>query len=265
MGEKKIKRADGTEVTAKTAKAVGNATGYRVGAIVAWVFAIAFEVLAVLALFGVIGITFMSTLTFIIVLLVLDLACVIVGSLLWKKANHINPASKKNKVKFWLWNNLGLIVCAFAFVPFVVLALTNKEADKKTKTVAAVVAVVALLIGSLFGFEWNPVSEEEKDSQIAALEEADIDDVYWTKFGKVYHTSTECGHLNHSDELTVGSVEEAIAAGKTRLCKTCQARDNIVIAENADAEKGGIDLPVESGENTDTDLPVDTGDEDKAA
>ena len=43
--------------------------------------------------------------------------CLIIGSLLWKKANHIDPASEKNKVKFFLWNNMGLIVAVFAFVP----------------------------------------------------------------------------------------------------------------------------------------------------
>ena len=223
--KKKIKRADGTEVTATAAKPAqpkGNAAGYRIGAAVAWLFAIGFEVVAVLILFGKINLTFMSSLAQVIVALVLDLGCVITGSLLWKKSNRIDPASKKNKVKFWLWNNMGLIVCAFAFIPFVVLALTNKEADKKTKTVAAVVAVIALLIGSLFSFDWNPISEEEKDAAIAEYGE---NDVYWTQFGTVYHTSPDCGHLNHSDELIVGTVEQAIEKNKTRLCKSCEARD----------------------------------------
>ena len=65
--------------------------------------------------------------------LVLDLVCVIIGSQLWKKANRTKPASKKNKFLFWLWNNMGVIVCAFAFIPFVILALTDKKADKKAQ------------------------------------------------------------------------------------------------------------------------------------
>jgi len=44
--------------------------------------------------------------TFLIICIVLDLIFVIIGSLLWKKANHIDPISEKNKTKFWLWNNL---------------------------------------------------------------------------------------------------------------------------------------------------------------
>ena len=146
--EKEAAEAEETVVTGKkkteAAKPVGNAKGLRIGAIVLWVAAIAFEIVAVFTLFGKINITFMNTLTWLIILIVLDLVCVIIGSQLWKKANHIDPASKKNKTKFWLWNNMGLIACAFCFVPFIILVLTNKEADKKTKTIATVAAVICL-------------------------------------------------------------------------------------------------------------------------
>ena len=177
-----------------------------------------------------------------------NLALVIVGSLCWKKANHIDPASKKNKVKFWLWNNMGLIVCAFAFIPFVILALTNKEADKKTKTIATVVAVIALLIGGLFSVDWNPVSEEEKAE---AIEELGNTDVYWTKSGGVYHTSTECGHLYNSTDLIVGNVEQAIAEGKSRICKSCEARDaaaGVVYDKGGEAENQGEEAGSEATE-----------------
>ena len=223
--KKKVKRADGSVVTVTTsasAKDEGSAVGYRIGAAIAWLFAIGFEVVAVLILFGKINLTFMPTLAQLIIALVLDLACVITGSLLWKKSNRIDPASKKNKVKFWLWNNMGLIVSAFAFIPFVILALTNKDTDKKTKTIATVVAVIALLIGGLVGVDWNPISEEEKQEAINAFGD---DTVFWTQFGTVYHTSLDCGHLNHSDDFISGTVEEAIQANKTRLCKSCEARD----------------------------------------
>lgn len=165
--KKKIVSADtGKEVEAgskrsvKQAAPVGNATGYRVGAVLLWIVAIALEVVAVLMFIGKIDLKFMQVLYQMIAALVLDLVFVIIGSQLWKKANHIKPASEKNKVLFWLWNNMGLIVCAFAFIPFVILALTNKEADKKTKAVATVVAIIAVLIGGLLSYDWNPVSEE---------------------------------------------------------------------------------------------------------
>ena len=136
MSEKKTKRivsaSDGQEVkettrarVVKKAAPVGNATGLRIGAIVLWVAAIAFEVLAILVFTGNINLTFLPVTAQLIIALVLDLICVVVGSLLWKKANRIKPASKKNKFKFWLWNNMGVIVAAFAFIPFIIIALTD--------------------------------------------------------------------------------------------------------------------------------------------
>lgn len=229
--KKKIVSADsGKEVAAgskkkvKEAAPVGNATGLRIGAVALWVVAIALEVVAYLMLIGKINFTFMSTLTQIIIALVADLIFVIIGSQLWKKANHIKPASEKNKVLFWLWNNMGLIVCTIAFLPFVILALTNKQADKKTKAIATVVAVIALLIGGVASYDFNPVSQEEQE---AAMEVFGEDLVYWTPFGKVYHTNTECQALNHSDTLVEGDVEQAIAANRTRLCSFCAREDNI--------------------------------------
>lgn len=269
--KKKIKKTDGTDVDVKPAapvKSEGSAAGFRIGAAILWVAAIAFEVVAILILFGKITLTFMPTLAQVIIALVLDLACVSAGSVLWKKANRIDPASKANKAKFWLWNNLGLIVTAFAFVPFIILSLTNKNADKKTKTIATVVAVIALLIGGLVSYDWNPISAEEKDAAIETLADTDV---YWSPFGTVYHTSAECSHLNRSDSLTMGTVEQAIEANRTRLCKTCAARDNIVIG--ADAEKSddtGLDIlddvtedDAQPEEETDALLGLDITDDDE--
>lgn len=228
--EKKPAKAETKPAAATQAKpAEGKPTGLRIGAIALWVVAIAFEVLAILILFGKITLTFIPTLAQIIIALVLDLACVSAGSTLWKKANHIDPASESNKVKFWLWNNLGVIVTAFAFIPFVILALTNKNADKKTKTIAIVVAAIALLIGGLVSYDWNPVSQEGMNSAISTLGDQDV---YWTKFGKVYHTHDDCGHLNNSDELFTGTVEAAMENNKPRICKDCAKKDNIEIGEN---------------------------------
>lgn len=238
--KKKIVSADtGEEVKAgsrkkKAAAPVGNAGGLRAGAIILWVVALVFEILAVMVLIGKINLKFMPSLYQIIAFLVLDLICVIIGSTLWKKANHIKPASEKNKLKFWLWNNMGLIVCAVAFIPFVILALTNKEADKKTKAIATVVAVIALLIGGVASYDWNPVSEEQQQAAMEAIS----DDVYWSPFGKVYHTHEDCSSLNQSDTLTYGTVEQAIAEGRTRLCSFCAKKDDItgVVTDGASAD-----------------------------
>ena len=242
--KKKIVDADsGKEVKAgsrkkKAAAPVGNATGFRVGAIVLWVVALAFEVLAYLVLIGKVNLNFMPSLWQMIAFLVLDLICVIVGSQFWKKANHIKPASEKNKTLFWLWNNMGLIVCAVCFIPFVILALTNKEADKKTKVIATVVAVIALLIGGAFSIDYNPVSAEEQQAAMEAIS----DDVYWSPFGKVYHTHEDCSSLNQSDQLTVGSVEQAIAANRTRLCSYCAKRDEITGVTTDDKDVSDVEF-----------------------
>ena len=228
--KKKIISADsGEEVAAGSKKKpvaaapVGNATGLRIGAVILWVLAIVFEILALLVVLGKIHLGFMSSLAQLIVFLVLDLACVIIGSQLWKKANNIRPASEKEPLKFWLWNNLGLIVCIVAFVPFIILILSNKNMDKKTKAIATVVAVVALLIGGVSSYDWNPVSVEQQQAAIQAIS----DDVYWSPFGHVYHTHDDCQALNQSDQLTYGTVEQAIAANRTRLCSFCAKRDSI--------------------------------------
>lgn len=215
------------------AKPVGNASGLRIGAVALWVAAIGLEICALLVAIGKLSMKFMPTLWQLILFIVLDFACVVAGAQLWKKANHIDPASEKNKVKFWLWNNMGFIVCIFAFVPFIIVLLLNKEMDKKTKAIAIVVALIALLIGGVSSIDWNPVSQEQKEAAVETLGDAEV---YWAPFGKVYHTHEECGALNHTDTLTVGSVEEAIASNRTRLCSFCANQDAItdVVTDGAE-------------------------------
>ena len=232
--ERKIVSASDTTKTVKTAtgakkvqqaKPVGNAGGLRCGAVILWVLAILCEVFAFLFYFGKINITFAPTMAVIIGAIVLDLIFVCIGSLLWKKANLIDPASEKNKAKFWLWNNMGMIVSVFAFLPLIILIFTDKEHkfDKNTRLIAGIVAVVALLIASAVGHDWNPVSQE----QLNAAEEHIDGNVYWTHYGHVYHMTEDCQHLNNSDTIIVGTVDEAVAANKSRLCKTCAKQFNV--------------------------------------
>ncbi|MDR9824620.1 hypothetical protein RCJ22_03255, partial [Vibrio sp. FNV 38] len=140
-------------------------------------------------------------LIWLIAFIVLDLICVVVAGQLWKKANHIKPASEKNKFLFWLWNNMGVIVGAFAFLPFIILILADKNTDKKTKTIAVVAAAIALLIGGAASIDYNPVSQEQQAAAMSAISE----EVYWAPFGKVYHTDMDCQALNHSDTLVKGT------------------------------------------------------------
>ena len=236
MAEKKTKKivsADsGKEIATPQKKArkvkeaapVGNAGGLRIGAVVLWVLAIVMEVLALMVVLGKINLKFMPSLYQLIAFLVLDLIFVIIGAQLWKKANHIDPVSEANKLKFWLWNNMGVIVCTIAFLPIIILMLTNKDLDKKTKTIAVVVAIIAALIGGVCSYDFNPVSVEQQQAAISVLGD---ESVFWSPFGKVYHTHDDCQSLNQSDTLTYGTVEQAIAANRTRLCSFCAKNDNI--------------------------------------
>ena len=240
MAEKKQKKvvsaSTGKDVTKKAttraagkgAAPAGSTGGLRFGAIFLWVLAIACEVMAVLVLFGKVSIGTIPALYSMIGFLVIDLIFVIIGSQLWKKANHIKPASEKNPVAFWLWNNLGFIISVIAFLPIIILVLLNKDADKKTKAIVTAVAVVALAIGGLTGIDWNPVSQEDF---IEASEQ-----VFWTAGGTKYHTSQDCSSLNKSEELFLGTIDEAQSTdqkwkAKDGLCSFCEKRDAKALEE----------------------------------
>lgn len=198
--------------------------GLRIAAIVLWALAIVAEVIGVLVLFGKIQTPEAYMLYFLIGAIVLDLIFIIIGSQLWKKANHINPASEKNAFAFWLQNNLGVIVSVIAFAPLLVLILINKDADKKTKTIAGIVCAVALAIAGVTSYDFNPVSQED-----LARAEAYFNDttVFFTKNGKVYHSHEDCGYLKNSKEILNGKVKAAFEAEKSRLCKTCAKKDGV--------------------------------------
>ena len=235
------KKPEGSNL--QQAKPKGSSTGYRIGAIALWVVALGLEIVAILILTGKINMNFLglSSLAQIIVFLVLDLICVVIGSQLWKKANHISPMSKKNPTLFWIWNNMGVIVSVACFLPFIIIALSNKNTDKKTRVVATVVAIIALLIAGLTSYDWNPVSKEELDAATSTI----TGDVYWAPFGKVYHTHQDCQALNHTDTLTYGSVDQAIAANRTRLCSFCAKRDDITNLATDEKDVSAEDILVE--------------------
>ncbi len=250
MAEKKEHKIIQSEA-AKTASGKGVAAqqiaqstvGLRIGAVVGWILALVAEFLAIKASFipspaedeEAVLFMGMAPFTALIVFLVIDLICVIVGSLLWKKANHIHPASEKNALTFWLWNNLGVIMAAIAFIPFIILLLTNKNADQKTKTVGTIVAVVAMLIAGFSSYDYNPYSAEEQQ-EILNMEEATAT-VFWTEGGKVFHIYEDCQHLNKSEELHQTTTQEAEQAGKERLCKTCLKRHEKEVAETPAIEE----------------------------
>lgn len=204
----------------------------RIGAVISWIIAIACEFVAVLNICGKLELPKFSQLTWLIALIVVDLIFVVIGSMLWKKANHIDPVSEKNKTKFWLWNNLGVIMSFVAFVPLIVIIFTNKNLDGKTKKIAGIVAIVALLAGGVMSYDFNPISSEQLEAaraEIVANGNYDTNEkgepvVYWVTNSKKYHINKECSAINRSNstgDIYRGTIDAAYQKGLTEPCRIC--------------------------------------------
>ncbi|VBB43083.1 conserved membrane hypothetical protein [uncultured Paludibacter sp.] len=218
-------------------EAKGKASQLRLFAILAWLIAIAGEVFAILKLIH------NETLVWLIVAIVVILALAILGNVLWKKANRLDPASEANKVSFFFKSQLGAIMSVLAFLPLVILIFTNKDVNGKTKGIAGAVAIVALLAAGITGVDFNPPSIEKYTAEINAQTDSlkqltGVDHVYWTtKAGNKYHIYKDCYHIKNR-EISEGTVKEAwesrhIENGE--LCLTCKER-----ALKEKAVNGGI-------------------------
>lgn len=208
-----------------SAESKGKAKQLRLFAFLAWIVAIAGQIFAIVKLIH------DETLVWLIVVMVVILALAITGSTLWKKANRLDPASEKDKVKFFMQNQLGAIMGVLAFLPLVILIFMNKDVDGKTKGIAGSVAVVALLIAGIAGVDFNPPSIEqytkEINEQTSVIKELnyDNDNVYWTRAGNKYHIFEDCQHIRGRDGISNGTVKESWEQkGISELCKTCEKR-----------------------------------------
>jgi len=203
---------------------------FRILAIISWLVAIGFEIFAILLLRK----APVNT-TYLIILIVADLIFAVIGSLLWKKSNRLDPASEKDKTKFFIQNQLGLIISIIAFLPLVILIFTNKNLSGKQKGIVGSIAVVALLIAGVLGIDFNPPSQEqyiEQTQQVESLNDG-VNLVYWTKSGTSYHLYQDCSYINtdRTDEIFEGTVAQARELKNiTDLCDRCQNR--------AEKEKG---------------------------
>ncbi len=215
-----------------SAESKGKAKQLRLFALLAWIIAIGAEVFAILKLIS------NETLVWLVVVIVVILALSITGSLLWKKANKLDPASEKEKVRFFVQNQLGAIIGVLAFLPLVILIFLNKDIDGKTKGIAGAVAAIALVVASIVGIEFDPASIEkytqEINEQTSVLKELnyDNDNVYWTRAGNKYHIFEDCQHITGRDEINNGTVKESWEQkGISELCKTCQNRASKALKE----------------------------------
>jgi uncharacterized protein YacL len=208
-----------------SAEARSKAKQLRIFAFLAWLVAMAGQVYAIFNLIS------NETLTWLIVAIVVILALAITGSILWKKANRLDPASEKDKVKFFVQNQLGAIMGVLAFLPLVILILMNKDLDGKTKGIAGTIAVVAMIAAGVTGVDFNPPSIEqytkEINEQTNTLKQLNFnkDNVFWTRAGNKYHIFEDCQHIVGRDEISNGTVKESWEQkGISELCKTCEKR-----------------------------------------
>jgi len=196
----------------------------RIFAFLAWIGAMAGQVFAILKLIS------DETMIWLIVAIVVILILAITGSTLWKKANRLDPASEKDKTRFFIQNQLGAIMGVLAFLPLVVLILSNKDISGKTKGIAGSIAVVAMLAAGISGADFNPPSvekyTEEINQQTEDLKELNIDDnVYWTGSGNKYHIYPDCQHVRNSGTKSSGTIKESWEKkGISELCKTCKKK-----------------------------------------
>jgi len=151
---------DVTKAWAATQDQKGKAKKLRMFAGLSWFVAIATEIAAIVLI---VKKTFNEGgLPLLIGLLVVIAIFAIAGSIMWKKANRHDPASKAEPVKFFIQNQLGAIITLIAFLPLLAMIFLDKDMDPKTKKVAGGVgAILALVATFVFGADYNPASQEQ--------------------------------------------------------------------------------------------------------
>lgn len=212
-----------------TPEAASQATTSRLIALVLWLLAIALEVFAIFWVLKQQTVNMVLLIGAIVVIGVLA----IIGDVLWKRANRLDPASTAQPIRFFVQNQLGAILAAVAFLPLIVMIFLNKNMNPQQKGVAGSVGVAVFLIAGILGISFNPPSIEQNSQQSNQpslqqypAESAVVvgytgkDLVYWTKDGTVYHLCQAASALQReSKDNTIfsGTVADAHAASKGRL------------------------------------------------
>lgn len=201
-----------------TDEAKGSATRLRIFAWIGWLLAIAVEAVLIFWVLRQDPVNMWLLIGGIVV----TGALAVTGSLLWKKANRLDPASKKNAVRFFVQNQLGAIMSIIAFLPLIILIFTNKNMDGKQKAIAGSIGVVIAAVAVFaFGADYSPPSQEQYAEESAVVTSlSGVDEVTWVKGGKVFHLCAEVPDVNRESAdgtIYTGTVAEAHAAGKDRL------------------------------------------------
>jgi len=227
---KKVVRVDSTPETPTkeprwkpTPEAKSKATTLRIFAVLLWLVAIAGEVFAIYWVLKRNWKGDEATLNMVVLIAaIVGIALfAIAGSLLWKNANKADPASRSEPVRFFIQNQLGVIISIIAFLPLIILIFTNKNMGGQQKAIAGVIGIVALAVAGLASAEFTPSSVEQYTAETQRVIELTGDDqVFWTKEGEVYHLCKAASAVNLDSEdnkIYQGTVGDAHAAGMDRL------------------------------------------------
>ncbi|WP_217183697.1 hypothetical protein [Streptomyces sp. AC495_CC817] len=153
-----------------------------------------------------------------LVMLVVIAALSITGSILWKKANRLDPARKSDTVRFFVQNQLGAIIAIVAFLPLIILIFLNKDMDKGQKATAGIVGIVLAAVAVVVGVDFTPPSVEKYTAdQSTVIQLLGKDEVVWVAGGQVYHVCDSVSDVQTGSEILTGTTAEAVEAGKTRL------------------------------------------------
>ncbi len=132
-------------------------TTFRIIAGVLWLVAIAGEAFAI---FGLLRQNPVNMTLLIVAIVVIGVLAVI-GDVLWKRANVLDPASTSEPVRFFVQNQLGAIIGMIAFLPMIIMIFLNKNMNGQQKGIAGGIGIVALLIAAFMGVSLNPPSVEQ--------------------------------------------------------------------------------------------------------
>ncbi|MGW9629105.1 hypothetical protein ACWGST_00205 [Agromyces sp. NPDC055520] len=250
-----------TPMWTPTAESKKKATTFRLIAGGLWLLAIAGEVFTIFWVLRQVPVN----MVLLIVLIVVIGALAIGGSLLWKKANRFDPASKEDKVRFFVQNQLGAIIAVIAFLPLIILIFTNKDMDGKQKALAGIIAIVIGGGALALGVDYNPPSIEQYTQESNVIEKLTGQDlVYWTKSGSVFHVCEAVPDVNkESKDGTIysGTVAAAHEAGKDRLTLRWESEAINYCGysqEQVDAAAGAADPASEAPAEETNDAPEET-------
>ena len=152
-------KADITAAWAASQGQKASAKKLRLFAALSWLVAIGTEIFGIVMLLK--NKFDQGNLALLIGILVVIAVFAIAGSILWKKANRHDPATKAEPFKFFVQNQLGAIITVIAFLPLLALIFLDKDMDPKNKKIAGGVGVALALVAAAIGVDLDPPSTEQ--------------------------------------------------------------------------------------------------------